>query len=611
MAVTAEDKKYLSSSGIAAVQAATNAWNKAKAAGDQAGMKKAAEDAAKVRASSSYQASGTGGYTTNVDGTYKAPKAVTNPPVTPSKTSTSSSSSNRDVAAEIVALLTQGGTIDYAKLNSLAAERDNKIKSNPTAYGQFEDTQTIINRYLPTAQENERLQNELLAAQTQPSTDVDEVVKLLRNLSTSSYSAMSFNEAQNRASSELNPLYEDAKLRLTEGLNADMEKRGIYNSPLASGILTEKQGKLSNEQIAAIAERANTLIQNDAEMSLQEKQIQSNSLNSLLNSLIGRETNISNLTGYYNGKPTLEREQYNTDKELAEADLTGNYQGQETIASLNARISNALNSVSVMGKVTTQEQADLLGVPIGSSSQAAKQAAADLQQQMEMFNREMGYKQASLNVQRQGQAASDMLTNFNKDLTIWEATGKAPDTAAMRHYGITPGTPWSESSSMTAQQKLQEAQASLELIGAEEELQFQNRATNFMNTHNVNRPTAEAALLIIDQATDLNSAKSIAQAQKSALTAEGVNIDSLSSTLQKYYKLVDMTNPSFAGFTRSLPPGYFLKGKTANYTTGLAHLDTSGMYRDMYPNAPAGTAIVNPLGRTWVSDGNNKWYAQK
>src|SRR5690606_3265438 len=120
-------------------------------------------------------------------------------------------------------------------------------------------------------------------------------------------------------------MYEDAAMRLMQGLNADMEQRGIYNSPLASGIMTEKQGQLSNEQIQAIAQRANTLIQNDAEMSLQEKQLRSSTLSNLLSSLIGREVNLANITGTYQGQPTFANQQFQTETALREGELTGIY----------------------------------------------------------------------------------------------------------------------------------------------------------------------------------------------------------------------------------------------------------------------------------------------
>ena len=462
------------------------------------------------------------------------------------KTQTPPAGSNRDIAAEIISLLTSGGAIDYGRLNNLVAERDAKIAANPELYGQFESTQSLLNKYLPIAQQNERLQ-ELLnqqPLQQQPSTSVDSIIDLLTEIASKPTRGMSFEEAQRRAREELDPMYADAARALAYGLDADMERRGLFNSPLAAGIMTEKQGQLSNDQIAAIAQRANQLIKNDQEMSLQEKQLRSNTLNSLLASLIGREANIAEFTGYYGGQPTLANQKFQTEKEFGEAELTGNYKGQPTMASkafdLQTRISqitNALNQVNAFGKVTTQEQADLLGVPVGTPSWQAQNAAAERQQEMQMFEREMSYRYSSLSIQNAAKSAQDMLDNFNKDMTIWQVTGLSPDTEAMRYYGITPGTPWSESQS--AVDKLAEIQAELELIYAEEELLFQNRATDFMNTYGVPRNVAEAAIIIIDQAVDYNSAYQIANANKSILQQENVNFATINDILRRYYNVYE------------------------------------------------------------------------
>ena len=457
---------------------------------------------------------------------------------------------SRDIAGEIISLLTSGGPIDYSKLNNLVSERDAKISTNPDLYGQFENSQSLLNKYLPLAQQNEQLslQNQqiqdLLTQQQQQPTSVDSIIDLLTDLANEPTPGMSFEEAQNRASGELNPMYSDAANALSYGLDTDMERRGLFNSPLAAGIMTEKQGQLSNDQISAIAQRANQLIENDQEMSLQEKQLRSNTLNSLLSSLIGREANIADFTGYYGGQPTLANQKFQTEKEFGEADLTGNYQGQPTMASkafdIQARtsqITNALNEVSTLGKVTTQEQADLLGVPVGTSSWQAQNAAAERQQEMQMFEREMSYRNSSLSIQNEANGAQDMLDNFNKDMTIWQATGISPDTEAMRYYGITPGTPWSESQS--AVDKLSDAQAEIELIYAEEELLFQNRATDFMNTYGIPRNAAEAAIVIIDQAADYNSAYQIANANKSILQQENVNFATMNDILRRYYNVYE------------------------------------------------------------------------
>ena len=604
MAVTAEDKKYLNQAGIQQVQAATDAWNKANATGDAAGMAKAAADAAAVRSSSSYQASGGSGYTTDSWGRYVAP-------ITPTSTGGGSSGggssggvsdpyANRDIAAEIIALLTGGGQIDYAQLNNLAQQRDAKMASNPDAYGQFESTQDILNRYLPLAQQNEALTRQLQEQQKQPR-EIDNLIDLLTQLGQQPIQQMSFEEAQQRAGSELNPMYEDAARRLMQSLNADMEQRGIYNSPLASGIMTEKQGQLSNEQIAAIAQRANTLIQNDAEMSLQEKQLRSNTLNNLLSSLIGREVNLANITGTYNGQPTFANQQFQAQQALSEAELTGILNGTQTLAGrafdLQAStqvLNNALNIVESLGQVTTQAQADLLGVPIGTPSWQARNAAEQRAQELQMFNQEMGLRRQSNALQAQANRQSQLLADFNKDMIIWETTGSAPNTQAMQHYGIAPGTPFSEEAKQSVSEKLQETQDQILLIGAEEELQFQKRATNFMQTYGTSRGVAEAALIVIDQTSTFNDARSRVNAQKSALTAEGINTTNLINILEKYFNTqsayggVSTTAPSGSGST-TVPAGSVPAGSVPAGSVPIG----GGYYR-----TPDGKIVAGPGART-------------
>lgn len=605
MAVTAEDRKYLNEAGIQKIQAATDAWNKAHAIGDAAGMAKAAADAAAVRSSSLYQASGGPGYTTDSWGRYVAHVTPTSTSGGSSGGSSGSGSSgevsdpyaNRDIAAEIIALLTGGGPIDYARLNNLAQQRDAKMASNPDAYSQFESTQDIINRYLPLAQQNEALaqQNEALTQQlqeqqSQPS-EIDNLIDLLTQLGQQPIPRMSFEEAQQRAGSELNPMYEDAARRLMQALNADMEQRGIYNSPLASGIMTEKQGQLFNDQIAAIAQRANELIQNDAEMSLQEKQLRSNTLNNLLSSLIGREVNLANITGIYNGQPTFANQQFQAQQALAEAELTGFLNGTQTLAgrafdlqASTQALNNALNIVESLGQVTTQAQADLLGVPIGTPSWQARNAAEQRAHELQMFNLEMGLKRQSMALQAEANRQSQLLADFNKDMVIWETTGSAPDTPAMRYYGITPGTPFSPEAKQSATEKLQETLARIELIGAEEELQFQNRATNFMKAYGTSRGVAEAALIIIDQTSTFNDARSMVNAQRSALTAEGINTTNLINALEKYFK----TQGVYGGVSATTPSG----GGSTTVPAGSVYIG-GGYYR-----TPDGKIVAGPGART-------------
>ena len=66
MAVTAEDKKYLSAQGLSAVQKATDDWNKANSIGDKAGMAAAAAAAAAARNSAGYTSNSSGQYVSHI-----------------------------------------------------------------------------------------------------------------------------------------------------------------------------------------------------------------------------------------------------------------------------------------------------------------------------------------------------------------------------------------------------------------------------------------------------------------------------------------------------------------------------------------------------------------
>lgn len=533
MAVTAEDKKYLSAAGISQLQKATSDWEKANKAGDKAGMEAAQKLAASTRSSSNYQSSGSGGYTTNPDGTYKShitsstPSATVSQPVaTPQQTDTT------DYAAEIIKLLTSGGAVDYGQLNSLVSARDQKIQSNPTLYNQFESTQDILNRYLPLAQQNESLQNQLTNQQTKTQTDVDSLINLLTDLSSSSATTMDYNTALAQAQSQLNPSYENAATTLRESLNKDMEQRGIYNSPLASGIMTEKQGALSNEQQSAIAELATTLQQNNNELSLQERQNQLDSLNTLLSSLIGREYNVANLTGNYGGSTTLAGQQVANETQQTANDTA------QTNANINAQnVSSVLSQIQLTGQVTTQAQADLLGVPIGTQSQAAKQAAAELNEQIREFNADIALQKQQIAASNSATAASNNAQKFSNAMTVWQTSGTAP-SGILQQYGIAAGTPWSSEYLRSAQGQLEEMTAEQQRQEQQEEITLYNRATRFMNLYKIDRDTATTVLVIIDSSeNDYNTALNKAKAQKSAITADGVSFNSVVNALKKYYNV--------------------------------------------------------------------------
>ena len=150
-------------------------------------------------------------------------------------------------------------------------------------------------------------------------------------------------------------------------------------------------------------------------------------------------------------------------------------------------------------------------------------------------NQEMALRRQSNALQNEANRQNQLLADFNKDMIIWETTGSAPNTPAMQYYGIAPGTPFSDETKQAVTEKLQETQARIQLIAAEEELQFQNRATNFMQAYGVSRGVAEAALIIIDQTSNFSDARKMANTQKPSLTAEGINTTHLLQVLEKYF----------------------------------------------------------------------------
>jgi hypothetical protein len=542
MAVSAYDKKNLST-------AQQNEINRVTAAAQSGSMSWAdAHNAAEaVRSSAGYSGGPLGNsYTTAGNSSSTTPRgsfSSTPTVATPSSkaaATTPTVATGTDYSQQIINLLTSGQSYSDTQLNALVNARQAKINSDPTKYANVTSTADLIAKYLPQAQltqttniENAQIQN---------------LIKTLQGLGTNGISTMDYSDAQNQASSQLNPQYAQAAKTLSNLLDLDMEKRGIYNSPLASGIMTEKQSQLTDEKAQAIATLAGTIQQNNNSLSLQQAQLQSDTLSNLLSQLIGKQVSTAELTGTYNGINTLAKDQYETNTKLSEAELTGKYNGQTTLAALNQKISQALASVELLGKVSTQEQATMLGVPIGTSTQAAKQAAAELQENIRQFNADYSLHQAQLSASRAASSASSSAQKFSNAMQVWETTGTAP-SGILQSYGVAAGTAYSSEYARSAQGKLDELNAQAQVNDAEEELQFQNRATNFMKNYGVDRNTAEACLLTIGSANTLSDAKKYLSANSTTLQSGGVSTAAALKALTKYYdtygKVKQVTGSTF------------------------------------------------------------------
>lgn len=99
------------------------------------------------------------------------------------------------------------------------------------------------------------------------------------------------------------------------------------------------------------------------------------------------------------------------------------YSGAPTLQKQLGEMEAALQRTMTMGTVAPQDAA-ILGVPAGTPSWQAKEAAADRALRLQIAN-----MQAS--AARGGQSTSDLFR-------VWQMTGKAP--AGLEQYGVAPGT---------------------------------------------------------------------------------------------------------------------------------------------------------------------------
>ena len=331
----------------------------------------------------------------------------------------------------------------------------------------------------------------------------DELMSILMGLVNSpdtSPKYMSTEEARAMAANELNPEFNSAMTELNRLLNIDMEKRGIFNSPLASGIFTDKNAALEASRQAEIAKRTT------AEM-----------------------------TGVINGVKTLAAQEFEETKkmnqvktDLSVAELTGLYNGIPTLAGRDqevkawaTKLDAAMSEVAMFGKVTTQASADVLGVPIGTQSYEAVKAAED---------RAFEWKTLMTDISSRSSSGGDSSTTLNQDLAMWEIMGIAPDTDNLRAYGVVPGTKWNQS----AADKLAEKQAAKELQSIEEEERFMNQVRGAAQQYRISEDTAAALIALFENRTR-ETAFAKFNAQKEALKAEGVDVVFLEKQLNSRY----------------------------------------------------------------------------
>jgi hypothetical protein len=391
---------------------------------------------------------------------------------------------------------------------------------------------------------------------------IDSLISLLQDMangSTPHFPVLSYEDATDQAGNELNPEYDQAKKELLRLTDIDLEKRGIYNAPLASGIVTEKVGGFEAGRQSAIGQRANELVQQSQQNAVQQQQLylqdrsqRMDTLASLLSTLSGRQLTRAELTGTldgirtiaaqqldsdnayrqaittgYNadGTPTLERETSENNLKLQIAQLTGYYNGSATLErdkfdlqKYQTDMDSAIARLNALGRVTTQDDAVMLGVPVGTSSWQAANAVAERKARMEEL------KSSS--------------STLNQDLLMWELTGVAPDSQNLKNYGVAPGTPWQG----TSEDKLKKIENDAALAEVEETEKFDAAVESYKKLYSTNDATAEEIAAIYELEFRADALRIVNQ-NEAALKTKGVDMTKLRRAIN--IRFPDLENGSY------------------------------------------------------------------
>jgi murein DD-endopeptidase MepM/ murein hydrolase activator NlpD len=391
---------------------------------------------------------------------------------------------------------------------------------------------------------------------------IDSLISMLQSLGqsqTPSFPVMDYNQARTQAGNELNPDYDAAKRELMRLTDVDLEKRGIYNAPLASGIVTEKSADFESGRQSAINKRAGEIVQQDQENSFQRQQLylqdraqRTDALASLLGTLSNRQLSTAEMTGILNGVKTIAAQQLEADKAFKEADLTGYYKNKPTLdreefnlEKYKTNFSSAVSRLESLGYVSNDADAKILGVARGTQSFQARDAIAERQAAMARLDKQLSAEASIAAADRQAAnaraRADSALANFNKDLAVWELTGKAPNTPAMKAYGIAPGSAWVPNANDQMNQiQLEDAKKKSNQSKIDKLVDgYAGSLLSVKEKDGYDAATCEAIATIIINNPTKAGALNAYNSYRSALSKEGVDVGKVKSSLEEAFKLGD------------------------------------------------------------------------
>lgn len=222
---------------------------------------------------------------------------------------------------------------------------------------------------------------------------------------------------------------------------------------------------------------------------------------------------------------------------------------QRTISLAQYRVQNAIARMEAIGYVATEADAEILGVEVNTPTSEAIEKAKDREAQLDRLIKQITSNEkiaaennatsranaaTSAAASYAAQSAANDQRQFNQALAIWEQTGKAPDNPQLGKYGIAPNTAWNPSVGEQLQQfQLEQQQQETTMQAA-----FDNTVNQWAVMFGLDKNTATQAAYLTD-GVGKQGALNTLSANKSNLTAQGVDVNALKRAIKRYYDAVD------------------------------------------------------------------------
>jgi hypothetical protein len=105
--------------------------------------------------------------------------------------------------------------------------------------------------------------------------EVDELIKRISDITNETlptYTDLTVDEAKGQATNQYKGTFENLLANTQKGLDLDAERRGIFNSNLAAGIMADKKGALENSYNTDVATLAQQLVSNSQASNLTKRE---------------------------------------------------------------------------------------------------------------------------------------------------------------------------------------------------------------------------------------------------------------------------------------------------------------------------------------------------